>query len=47
LETDRKRGKWLTGKSLIRKAREADQVHYCQLGKMYVAKASNKNKGIS
>src|SRR5437870_5656708 len=34
LETDRKRDKWLNGKALNRTAREADQIHYCQLGKM-------------
>ena len=33
LETDRKRDKWLNGKALNRTAREADQIHYCQLPK--------------
>ena len=35
-ETDRKLDKWLNGKALIRKAREAEHIHYCQLGKMDV-----------
>ena len=34
LETDRKRDKWLNGKALKRTARTADQIHYCQLGKL-------------
>jgi len=33
-ETDWKRDKEFNGKALIRKAREADQVHNCQLGKL-------------
>jgi hypothetical protein len=36
LETDRKWDKWLTGKALIRKAREAAHIHYVQLGKLDV-----------
>ena len=31
LETDWRRYKWFNGKALIRKASEADRIHYCQL----------------
>src|SRR5947207_9067225 len=47
LETDRKRDKWLNGKALNRTAREADQIHSCQLGKMAVVKASSKHKALT
>ena len=36
LETGWKRGNWLTGKALIRKTRELERRHYCQLGKLAV-----------
>ena len=36
METDWKHDKWFNGKALIRKAREVDSIHYCQLGKMDV-----------
>jgi len=47
LETDRKRDKWFNGKALIRKAREAEHIHYCQLGKLAVVKASTQNKALA
>ena len=46
METDWKRGKWFTGKALIQKAREADQIHYCQLGKMAVVRTASDFRGI-
>jgi hypothetical protein len=36
LETDWKLDKWLNSKALIRKVREAERRHDCQLGKMDV-----------
>jgi hypothetical protein len=42
LETDRKRDKWLNGKALIRKATEAEHIHYCQLGKLAVVCGQSK-----
>src|SRR6266436_3559980 len=33
-------------KALGLKAKDADQIDYCQLGKMYVVKASTKNKAL-
>ena len=34
-------------KALRLKAKDADQIDYCQLGKMAVVKASNRNKGLA
>ena len=46
METDWKRDKWFSGKALIRKAREADQIHYCQHGKMAVVRTASDFGGI-
>ena len=34
-------------KALRLKAKDADQIDYCQLGKMAVVKASNQNKALA
>src|SRR5437868_4465547 len=47
LETDRKRDKWLNGKALNRTAREADQIHYCQLPKELAFQDRVPTKNIS
>ena len=46
METDWKHDKWFNGKALIRKAREVDSIHYCQLGKMAVVGAASDFGGI-
>ena len=46
METDWRRDKWFNGKALIRKAREAEQSHYCQLGKLAVVGTASDFGGI-